>query len=318
MTKEFAGKGNFADGGPAGQEIGKGDGNDYEILEGYIADLEREYGLVIPAALKERQREMEKYAKEHNRDARVIYEAFFQFYHLCRKEKQPNELPELSPPDLGVGLAASLLHDIGKSGPAKASPLVRKIAARLYNLDESIIGKNTPIQEALALLTRRSGKEEAAEIKAGELEMAFFGLRPTDLMRKFFRGHTVWSNELLTKNLDQQNPLYRRITKIASSHHYLEGDNPEKIDFQATGLSEEEKKDLFLIKLLIALDQYQACRLRRRNKSTEAREYLTAKLRERGLEKDNDFAAILKLLEKLEKTTAVFNLGVTIDAEVKK
>lgn len=297
--------------------------SDFEVLMGYVQELESQYGIVVPEKILIRLKDLEKFTKPHNRDARVIYEAFFQVFHWRRKTGNRPDTPELSEEDLGIGLAASLLHDIGKSGPANAQGRKRELVSRLYNLEVLPNGPDTPIDAAVRMIFREAaevGKGEALteKLQAYLTDLRNLGIKPNDLMPSFWRAHAEWTKQILTKTLDQSNPIYRRITKIAASHHYFEGSNPEGLDFHAAGLTEEERKDNYLTKLLIFLDQYQGARRRGHKNPTEALEFVKNKLSKNGLAADPDFLEILFLVEHLEKTTAIFRLGAEVDAEVKR
>ncbi len=317
--------------------------NDLEILKGYDADLERKYGIVVPPELVARQEELELHAKEHNRDARVIYEAFFQLFHLRRKFGHKADTPDLDQEDLGVGLAAALLHDIGKSGPPDASTSRKRLISRLYNLVGPNVDRNTPINDAVSIL----GSEAVGRGKPGVFltklesylrELSRIGIHPNDLMGNLYSCHAQWGEQLLKVYFDQDNPVYRRITKVASAHHYFEGYKKEEVDLSSSPASKEDERDRFLIKMLIVLDKYQARRVRRNWQPAEALAYVRGVIRDHKMSKDPIFEALVghicdteaedlehlhkdlgqSLTAQLEKTTAVFELGRTIPAEVKK
>jgi len=323
--------------------VGATTSGDFEILQGYDAELEREYGIIVPPELVQRQEELEQYAREHNRDARVIYEAFFQLFHLRRKFGHKVDTPDLDQEDLGVGLAAALLHDIGKSGSPEATPARRKLISRLYNLVRPDINRETPINDAVNILcneaTARGKKGDLlSKLNSYLLELSKIGINPNDLMKSLYSRHAEWGEQLLKKYLDQSNPVNQRITRVASAHHYFEGYKKEEVDLSLPPTSEEEAHDRFLIKMLIVLDKYQASRVRRGWPAAESLAYVREVIRNNGMARDPIFEALvghicdtkeedlewlrkdlgLSVIAQLEKTTPVFELGRTVPAEVKK
>ncbi|MCX6722757.1 MAG: hypothetical protein NT094_01655, partial [Candidatus Staskawiczbacteria bacterium] len=271
---------------------------DFAILIGYNAELEREYGIVVPPELVERQEELEQNAREHNRDARVIYEAFFQLFHLRRKFGHKVDTPDLDQEDLGVGLAAALVHDIGKSGSPDATPARRRLISRLYNLVRPDVTRETPVNEAVKILCSEAiarGKKGdlTTKLNAYLVELSRVGINPNDLMKSLYSRHAEWGEQLLKTYLDQDNPIYRRITRIASAHHYFEGYKKEDVDLSSPPVSEEDEHDRFLIKMLIVLDKYQASRMRRGFSPAESLAYVRGVIRDHGMARDPFFEALV-------------------------
>lgn len=286
------------------------------ILRSYLEELKDKRGIIIPEKILEHLIDLEKYTKLHNHDARAIYEAYFQIFNLLRKKEKLN-IPELSEEDLGVGLAAFLLHDIGKSGPAEATPRQRELVSRLYNLEVLPKGRDTLIAEAIKMIFNevenlKESKSVVAELEIYLKELKDLGLQPNELMSIFYKVHAEWTSQILHKFLDQSNSIYRRITKIASSHHYFEQSNPEGINLQNKALSEEDRRDNFLIKMLIVLDQYQGGRRRGNKTPEEAMQFVVDKLAKNGLAEDQEFAEIIALVSEVEKITDIFK-SVEID-----
>lgn len=280
------------------------------ILKGYLEELKDRRGIVIPEKILEHLIDLEKYTKLHNYDARAIYEAYFQIFNLLRKKEKLN-IPELSEEDLGIGLAAFLLHDIGKSGPAEATPKQRELVSRLYNLEVLPKGRETLLVEAVKIIfdelgSLEEGSSTSIRLEAYLKELEELGLPTEELMASFYKAHAEWTSQILHKFLDQSNSLYRRITKIASSHHYFEQSNPEGINLQNRDLPEEERRDNFLIKMLIVLDQYQGGRRRGKKTPEEAMRFVIDKLAKNGLAEDPEFAEIISLVSEVEKTTNIF------------
>lgn len=324
----------------------RGEESDFEILKGYIGDLEKEFGIVIPEPIEDRLRFLEKNARMHNRDARVIYAALGEMYQVIRARKIQFRSGEerrkweghfsifskLTREDWGVLLAAALVHDIGKSGPPRVSKgeagrvkftRRQEMASRLYNLELLPNGRGTSIKEALEMIIRESGQLGAGEgavekLQSYLIELRNMGLSPREFIPRFWQLHTEWGAAILKKHFDQTNPVYQRIIRIASSHHYFEGTNPENVALQAENLSEEERRDALLIKLLIVLDQYQGSRRRGKRNPAAASDYFKTKLESKGFADDPEFVAILDLIKKVEETSAVFSLGAGIEAEMKK
>lgn len=287
----------------------------FPILAGYLKELKKEHQIDIPEALTNRLKELE--ITKHNRDARVIYNAAFQTFHLIRKEN----LYPLKKEDLGPLLAASILHDIGKSGPADLPAKIRKTIIELYGLETPLhnhqrldVGGQL---KHLILQSQESGYYPARLAQLSDnLKQA--GIDKEHSIRNFWQKHTQWTFDLLNRFLKKDNPLDQKIIKIAASHHYLEGFNPAEVNLKNTAPPEEEKRLNFLIKLLIVFDKYQGARRRGRLKPSEALEDVRKKIADKNFGQDSEFQSILEITKKIEEETGVFLLGAEIDAEIKK
>lgn len=169
---------------------------------------------------------------------------------------------------------ACLFHDIGKSGPANAENRKQRyyietlFNPRLFNpksekfqgesprdltigkaLDLENLPEKEKIKKYLDTLTLHIYNKKNKEAVAEKLDLK------KHKMIDLWREHDYWTRDLLRKY--KNNQIEIEVAKIASTHHTLDGHDPEGIDGNISGDSAAvEVIDKYLILTLV--DKYQA------------------------------------------------------------
>ncbi len=192
---------------------------------------------------------------------------------MASAEELAKEL-SLSEEETKILSAATLMHDIGKTGPLGLPPEERAMIINFFhylkNIDRPAV--TAPIADLI------SGRRAGAEKFINETNRAdYYGLlrHPAvnyvgyGTLLEFFRLHIGWTHEVLKKELAQNNPDNSSITAVASLHHFTEGKNPGQFN-----LLEPENNNAQMIarlaKILIVLDKYNAHLRRGKKKLTDA------------------------------------------------
>jgi hypothetical protein len=204
----------------------------------------------------------------HFQDAMEIAEIID---NLVPDELSDNEVNELR--------AVSLVHDIGKTGPAGSTEEEQLAFMTMFNLDfeygkehNGFMPGELSIEKALALKVEEGevGAERAEEIKdmidsasvkQGRVTAETKVSRKT-LMRDFWSAHVYWTYDVLK---GEEN-LSENFVNTAASHHLLDGHDPARIGFEGitsemAALEMADKYQAYRIRLMLA-DRYQAYRRR--------------------------------------------------------
>lgn len=139
----------------------------------------------------------------------------------------------------------ALLHDIGKSGPADATPAARAAVNRIFTHDAFKGMARLSIREALV----KQGFKDRLEIEhilTNELGIDV----SEEKMIEFWRQHAGWGYDILKKW--QAGVIDDEVALIAVSHHIFQHKNPAHINL--------EKSQMATIVLLAMVDEYQAWR----------------------------------------------------------
>lgn len=277
----------------------------YQELKLFLSDLENQTGFLIDPEIETRLLELERFTK-HNRDARVISRAAGEAYHFLRKF---NKYP-LEPQDEQAIKLAAALHDVGKSGPFGLSLDKRELIIKLYGVEN--VSHELTAEGALKEFVVSGYLPLKQEVIKENLSL--LGVSPQEKMAVFWHRHARWTHQILSHLLKGKDDFPGRVTRIASSHHYLENCNPAGVKLESykdigvssfNNLDEKEKqerRDGFWTKLLIVLDQYQGARRRGGLKPQEALDHIGKKIIDSEFKDDVEFALILdEILPELEK-----------------
>lgn len=170
-------------------------------------------------------------------------EHFNDAHEMARMIEAIKDKLGLSPSERDKLLTATLLHDIGKSGPvfcSEGSPLRAKVK-KLF--PHGYIEKTTVFSDLVQAVGLANPENIANEFSTPSLVVSA-NIRVID----FWRLHVDWTYQIL-----QAVGVDEEIVKIAASHHILEDKNP-------AGLTEAEINPS--AKVLEATDKYQAFRYR--------------------------------------------------------
>ena len=194
-------------------------------------------------------------------------------------------------------MQAAALHDLGKSGPAKASLKTQMAVIMLFRrqdtvpaaqIGDTVAEKFSRISEEELEIFRESGfgQNLVEEILEALVEA---GITSDMTMRQFWDEHSKWTRELLEENPAGTTP---RVRIISASHHAYRGIYPyspeEMAEHQISvptssiiGLSEECLSPVEVAgieeKVVMVVDEYEAHAERRRIGHEEAMRITAAK-----------------------------------------
>lgn len=176
---------------------------------------------------------------------------------------------------------AALLHDIGKSSSSE-DPDCQLAVVRLFSAKN--INKNDPELTVLDVVKGNFSNEIDRII----FNLSKVGVAPDMKIRVFWDQHVFWTKEILDKF-----SVFSEETKIiAASHHLINrGINPCGI--VENKISKELKYRIFI---LMAVDKYQARRVRGGATNEEAIEYLR-----NDFEEYNNDSVVKMIIETIDK-----------------
>lgn len=175
---------------------------------------------------------------------------------------------------------AALLHDIGKSSSSE-DPDCQLAVVRLFSAKN--ISKNDSELKVLDVVNKNFPNE--VDIMISNLSKV--GVTPDMKIRAFWDKHAFWTKEIFDKF-----PVFSEETKIiAASHHFDKGINPCGI--VENKISKELKYRIFI---LMAVDKYQARRVRGGATNEEAIEYLR-----NDFEEYNNDSVVKMIIETIDK-----------------
>src|SRR3989339_296327 len=121
---------------------------------------------------------------------------------------------QLTDDEMDAVFGGTFFSDIGKTGPANATPEQSFVVARMYGVDARFNPTGTTRQFIEKFLP------DDAENLIETLD-SIEGLSPDTTMREFWNAHVYWSYDLI-----KQSRLPEASKRAAASHHILEGNFP--------------------------------------------------------------------------------------------
>lgn len=156
-------------------------------------------------------------------------------------------------------ILATLLHDIGKSGPKEAASEEQGLIVTLFDPShyEKIVaaGKNVA-EETILRALRDSDLEDGIQRKIVKYLNGLGIDISSEKMIDFWRRHADWTYGILKDVEDEK--IDDRLAVMAASHHILDGKNPAGINLEKIP---EESKTIEIIEtyeVLTIVDKFQA------------------------------------------------------------
>lgn len=154
-------------------------------------------------------------------------------------------------------MRATVLHDIGKSGPAGAEPSFSDAVQRLFVTPQKPFNPFAADRpRTIADFVAQQELPDAAELLT---TLRHNGIDPeTEPAIDFWRRHADWGYDILRQEIGDD--IDQEMVDIVGSHHLLEGKNPAKLDSEHVPTEAHALETLELSGLLAAVDKYQAFR----------------------------------------------------------
>ncbi len=156
-------------------------------------------------------------------------------------------------------LQATLLHDVGKSGPNEASPEEQELVISLFNPNHysKIKESGRRIEQMTVIdVLKESDLDLSLQVRIAnylkQLDINF----ETEKMIDLWRRHADWTFDVLSQVNDER--ITKELIAAAASHHILDGKNPaqlnpENIPGEAKTLEIAESYEI-----LTVVDKFQA------------------------------------------------------------
>lgn len=220
---------------------------------------------------------------------------------------------------------ACLVHDVGKSGPAEATPEEQQAFVDVFNLDfnqiiytvnnHEVTPQELTLQQALQI---KVDEGDLTEERADEILTRIVSAGKKQQEKRFetkigkkirmgllWSAHVYWSYDIL-----RDQGVDNRVVEVAASHHMIDGHDParvgiENVDPQMASLELADKYQAFRVRLVIA-DKYQAFRIRGTKTHEQTIEILRSLVEERLSDQEKVKQLYLAAVGELDKHKDIF------------
>lgn len=229
----------------------------------------------------------------HFEDAAQMVEIIDAIWDQLKKQ-----LPELGKEEM---ILATLLHDVGKSGPKEATPDEQELIVTLFDPRHyrAIAAAGTRVEEmSIFRALRESDIEEGAQQKIVKY-LSRMGVNiATEKMIDFWRRHADWTYDILMASKNDK--INERLAAKAASHHILDGKNPAHLDPENIPQEAKAIETIETYEVLTLVDKFQAFVKRSGLSHAEAIKVLRGIIdRQKFPERvKNDYRKILEIIEK--------------------
>lgn len=197
-------------------------------------------------------------------------------------------------------ILATLLHDVGKSGPKEATPAEQELIISLFDSRHyrAIAEKGERVEE-MPILRAMSGSdlEDGVQRKIAK----YFNKLGIDVasekMIDFWRRHADWTYDILKASKDDK--INEHLAAKAASHHILDGKNPAGLDPENIPQEAKTIEIIETYEVLTLVDKFQAFIKRSGLSHAEAIKVLRGIIdRQKMSERvKNDYHMILEVIE---------------------
>jgi hypothetical protein len=166
----------------------------------------------------------------------------------------------------------ALLHDIGKTGPARAKPREQKIVADLFSKRVKGFDPNFSVRHFIQETQGERAGAALALLKDWRIDFDIDPQAEFETPNKagsliyLFRLHDDWTYDILKNELVNQpdGAISPAVVLIATSHHFLEGKDPANLlaEDSAPSTNSDLQKTLLASSVISMFDQYHALRER--------------------------------------------------------
>ena len=227
---------------------------------------------------------------------------------------------------------AALVHDVGKSGPAEATPEEQAAYVELYNLNfdhnqyefdgKTFSPQEVSIEKALAIKVQegRLTQEQADRTlelvlqssKKQKVKRFDTKLSKKTPMGTFWSAHVYWTYDIL-----KESSVKEEITDVAASHHIIDGHDPAQIGIDnvtstIASLEMADKYQAFRVRLILA-DKYQAFRKRGAKSHEDTIAIMKGMIEEKLFGHDKALAVYMQVLGSIDKHKEIFEKELDLD-----
>ncbi len=207
------------------------------------------------------------------------------------------KLPELSKEQM---ILATLLHDVGKSGPKEAAPEEQDLIVTLFDPHHfrAIAEKGERVEDmSIFHAIRESDLEDSVQRKVAKYLKKLGVDIASEKMIDFWRRHADWTYDILKSSRDDK--IDERLAAMAASHHILDGKNPAGLDPEKIPQEAKAIETIETYEVLTLVDKFQAFVKRSGLSHTEAIKALRGIIDRQKLSErvKNDYRKILGVIE---------------------
>lgn len=213
-------------------------------------------------------------------------------------EQLEEQLPELGKEQM---ILATLLHDVGKSGPKEATSEEQELIVSLFDPRHyrAIAEKGERVEDMPILhAIRESDLENSVQHKVVEYLRKLGVDIEGETMIDFWRRHADWTYDILKVSKDDK--IDERLAAMAASHHILDGKNPAGLNTEDIPQEAKAIETIETYEVLTLVDKFQAFVKRSGLSHNEAIKVLRGIIdRQKFPERvKDDYRRILRVIEK--------------------
>jgi hypothetical protein len=156
-------------------------------------------------------------------------------------------------------ILATLLHDVGKSGPKEAAPDEQELIITLFDSRHyrAIAEKGERVEDMSILhAIRGSDLEESVQRKVAKYLRKLGVDIVSEKMIDFWRRHADWTYDILKASKDDK--INEHLAAMAASHHILDGKNPAGLDPEDIPQEAKAIETIETYEVLTLVDKFQA------------------------------------------------------------
>jgi len=156
-------------------------------------------------------------------------------------------------------LQATLLHDVGKSGPKEANPEEQKLVVALFNPVhyQKIMASRAKIEQMTIVdALRGSDFDLSVQVRITNVLKRWGIDFETEKMIDLWRRHADWTFDILTAIQDER--ITRELVIASASHHILDGKNPAGLNPEEIPNEAKTLEIMETYQVITLVDKFQA------------------------------------------------------------
>ncbi len=222
---------------------------------------------IFPAGPLQRLEQLEEFTN-FNQDCKKIMAGCERVVHLWQAIMgRTSSALNLDVQEMHNLRLASLVHDIGKTGPSNISLQSQEAVTKLYAVEGVRDAEHTSVRTVIETYMEWDNRDGKIKMLKA-LEQT--GVDLAQPIRKLYDQHGAWSVEVLKEH---QEVFNEQTIEIVAAHHADRDSSPYRKDWWFKPVKEEgvtdtpECRQVFMARLLMVMDKYEAA-VRRRHRET--------------------------------------------------